>query len=139
MKLTVHDEFPGEGKSVGDLLLAIHRSYLQLLKPLLPKIHAMAHITGGGIPGNLNRALPSHLDAVVATSSWKIPNVFHQLEQAGGVARHEMFRTFNMGVGMVVIAGESHVADILASADAHGVHAWRLGDVQPGTGQVIFN
>jgi phosphoribosylformylglycinamidine cyclo-ligase len=139
MKLTVHDEFPGEGKSVGDLLLAIHRSYLQLLKPLLPKIHAMAHITGGGIPGNLNRALPSHLDAVVATSSWKIPNVFHQLEQAGGVARHEMFRTFNMGVGMVVIAGESHVADILAAADAHGVHAWRLGDVQPGTGQVIFN
>jgi phosphoribosylformylglycinamidine cyclo-ligase len=139
MKLQVTDPFPGEGKTVGEVLLAVHRSYLSALRPVLPKVHAMAHITGGGIPGNLNRALPSHLDAVVETSSWKIPNLFQQLEQAGGVDRREMFRTFNMGVGMIVIAAESHAADILDSAAAHGVRAWRLGDVQPGTGQVILN
>ncbi|MDB4875942.1 MAG: phosphoribosylformylglycinamidine cyclo-ligase [Gemmatimonadetes bacterium] len=139
MKLQVADPFPGEGKTVGEVLLAVHRSYLSALRPVLPKVHAMAHITGGGIPGNLNRALPPHLDAVVETSSWKIPNLFQQLEQAGGVDRREMFRTFNMGVGMIVIAAESHAADILDSAAAHGVRAWRLGDVQSGTGQVILN
>ena len=82
MKLERRRPFPGDDATVADVLLAVHRSYLALMKPVLANIHAMAHITGGGLPGNLNRALPPTLDAVVDTTSWEIPNVFRQL--AGG-------------------------------------------------------
>jgi phosphoribosylformylglycinamidine cyclo-ligase len=75
----------------------------------------------------------------VNTASWQVPNLFQQLERAGGVESREMFRTFNMGVGMVVITAESHTADVVDAATSHGVRAWRLGDVRSGTGQVIFN
>jgi phosphoribosylformylglycinamidine cyclo-ligase len=98
----------------------------------------MAHITGGGLPGNLNRALPPTLDAVVDTTSWQVPNVFQQLERFGGVDRREMFRTFNMGVGMVVIVAQTDVAGVVEAARTSGVHAWRLGETKPGTGQVIL-
>jgi phosphoribosylformylglycinamidine cyclo-ligase len=138
MKLRVDDVFPGDDRSVADVLLAVHRSYLSLMKPLLSTIHAMAHITGGGIPGNLNRVLPPGLNAVVDTTSWQIPNLFQRLEAAGGVERPEMFRTFNMGVGMVVIAAESQCANILAAAAAKGVRAWPLGVVAAGSGEVIL-
>src|SRR3954464_13268155 len=83
MRLTVADQFPGDHRSTGEVLLAVHRSYLAALRPVLAYTHAMAHITGGGLPGNLNRALPPTMDAVVDTASWKIPNLFQQLEQAG--------------------------------------------------------
>jgi phosphoribosylformylglycinamidine cyclo-ligase len=138
MKLRVDDVFPGDDRSVADVLLAVHRSYLALMKPLLSKVHAMAHITGGGIPGNLNRVLPPGLSAVVDTLSWQIPNVFERLQAAGGVALPEMFRTFNMGVGMVAIAAESQCEEVLARAAAMGVRAWRLGVVTVGSGEVIL-
>jgi phosphoribosylformylglycinamidine cyclo-ligase len=136
MNLRPDDPFPGDARSTADVLLAVHRSYLPALRPVLSHIHAMAHITGGGLPGNLNRALPANLDAVVDAGSWEIPNLFAQIERAGGVERNEMYRTFNMGVGMVVIAAESEVAGIIDAAGSQGVHAWRLGTVRPGTGQV---
>src|SRR5205085_482434 len=113
MRLHAGDAFPGDERTVGEVLLTVHRSYLAAVRPILPRIHAMAHITGGGLPGNLNRALPSDLDAIVDCASWRVPNVFRQLQQAGGVERGEMFRTFNMGVGMVVIADEAAVADVI--------------------------
>src|SRR5262249_41493805 len=139
MRLGTSDAFPGEKGTVADVLLAVHRSYLAPLKPLLPTVHAMAHITGGGLPGNLNRALPPNLDAVVDTSTWRFPNVFQQLGEAGGVDRAEMFRTFNMGVGMVVIVPESAVDGVIQGSRKAGIHAWRLGNVTSGAGQVILN
>ena len=138
MQLRVSDQFPGEDKSVADVLLAIHRSYLGALKPLLSSVRAMAHITGGGLPGNLNRALPQNLDAVVDTNTWQVPNLFRQLEKAGGVDRAEMFRTFNMGVGMVVIVADSEADRVIQGSRAAGVEAWRLGEVTSGSGQVIL-
>jgi len=138
MRLRVTDPFPGDTRSTADVLLAIHRSYLKALKPALGRVHAMAHITGGGLPGNLNRALPPSLDAVVDTSSWEIPNLFVQLERAGEVDRNEMFRAFNMGVGMVVILPETDAAEVVRAASAAGVRAWHLGEVRRGTGQVIL-
>ena len=138
MELRVGDAFPGEAGTVGDVLLSTHRSYLAALSPVLSKVHGMAHITGGGIPGNLNRALPPGLDAVVRADSWQVPNLFQQLERFGGVDRDEMFKTFNMGVGMVVITTGADEADVLQSAAATGVQSWRLGEVRAGTGQVIF-
>jgi len=139
MKLGVHDTFPGDNRTVGDVMLAVHRSYLSTLRPILSRVHAMAHITGGGLPGNLNRALPPTLDAVVDTTSWEIPNLFQQLQRAGGVEVPEMFRTFNMGVGMTVLTPEPNAADVIGAAKAHGVQAWRLGVVRSGSGRVILD
>jgi phosphoribosylformylglycinamidine cyclo-ligase len=139
LRLGVHDEFPGERVSVADALLRIHTSYLKALSPVLPRVHAMAHITGGGLPGNLNRALPPGLDAVVETSSWRIPNLFEQLQRAGDVPRMEMFRAFNMGVGMVVITDSANEGAVIRSASDAGITAWPLGRVTRGSGQVILD
>jgi phosphoribosylformylglycinamidine cyclo-ligase len=136
MRLGAGDPFPGEEATVGDVLLRIHRSYLPMLRPILGKIHGMAHITGGGLPGNVNRVLPDTLDAAIDGSSWTIPNLFLQLERAGQVSRAEMYRTFNMGVGMVVLTDEAGAAAVEASAKSANVDAWRLGRTVRGTGQV---
>src|SRR6185369_3202743 len=80
MKLGASDAFPGHDASVADVLLTVHRSYLSLLRPLLEKIHAMAHITGGGLPGNLDRALPPTVDAAVDTGSWDVPSLFTEIQ-----------------------------------------------------------
>jgi phosphoribosylformylglycinamidine cyclo-ligase len=138
MRLRPTDPFPGESASTADVLLRVHRSYLPALRPVLGTIHAMAHITGGGLPGNVNRALPPTLDAEIDTDSWQVPNLFTQLRQAGGVAREEMFRAFNMGVGMVVIAAPGDAETIVRAAQSEGVRAWRLGRVIRGEGQVVI-
>jgi phosphoribosylformylglycinamidine cyclo-ligase len=88
------------------------------------------------LPGNVNRALPDTVDAVIDGGSWKVPNLFLQLERAGAVPRAEMYRTFNMGVGMVVITDEASAPAIEASAASAHIASWRLGRVVPGTGQV---
>ncbi len=139
MRLGVDDRFPGTDRSVAETLLAVHRSYLAALRPVLGHIHAMAHITGGGLPGNLNRALPGTMDALVNTRSWEVPELFLQLERAGQVDRAEMFRAFNMGVGMVVIADDRAADRIIGSARSAGVTTWPLGRIVPGTGRVILN
>ena len=139
MRLRPTDPFPGETGTTADVLLRVHRSYLPALRPVLGTIHAMAHVTGGGLPGNVNRALPPTLDAEIETRSWQVPNLFTQLQQAGGVARDEMFRAFNMGVGMVVIAGPADVETIMRAAQSVDVGAWRLGRVIRGAGQVVLN
>jgi phosphoribosylformylglycinamidine cyclo-ligase len=139
MGLAYDDPFPGAKESVADTLLAVHRSYLAILRPLLGEIHAMAHITGGGLPGNLNRVLPPTVDAVVDTASWALPNLFQVLAEGGGVEREEMFRAFNMGVGMVVISGTAESSRIQDAAKRHGVQAWPMGVVAKGSGRVILN
>jgi phosphoribosylformylglycinamidine cyclo-ligase len=138
MKLGVSDRFPGDDATVADVLLSIHRSYLAVLRPMLEKVHAMAHITGGGIPGNLNRALPLTLDAVVDTASWSVPALFTELQKAGEVPRDEMFRVFNMGVGMVLVVPPENADVIVRAADAAGVGAWQMGELRPGSGNVTL-
>ncbi len=138
MKLSAHDPFPGDERSVGDVLLSIHRSYLEVLRPVLSRVHAMAHITGGGIPGNLNRALPATLHAVVDTAAWTVPNLFQQLQRAGAVGRDEMLRTFNMGVGMIVITDAGSADDVMHAARAGGFGAWAMGHTRLGSGAVIL-
>jgi phosphoribosylformylglycinamidine cyclo-ligase len=140
LKLRPYDAFPGGGGgTVADVLLAEHRSYLPVLKPVLHLIHALAHITGGGLPGNLDRALPATVDAVVDTSSWKVPNAFKVLMDAGSVEPPEMFQTFNMGVGMVAICGPADADAVLSAAARAGAAGWILGSLKPGTGAVILS
>ncbi len=137
MRLGPHDAFPGaDGRTVADVLLAVHRSYLGILSPVLGEVHAMAHITGGGIPGNLDRALPPTIDAVVERSSWVVPSTFRVLQEAGGVADAEMFRAFNMGVGMIVICDTTAAAAIRDQATRAGVDSWVIGHTRQGTGRV---
>jgi len=139
LKLSPVDRFPGSELAAGEVLLAEHRSYLAALKPVLDCIHAMAHITGGGLPGNVDRAIPAFLDAVIERSSWKVPSVFDVLQKAGKVDPAEMYRTFNMGVGMVVICAPPDVQSVQAAASLAGVPAWVLGSLKPGTGTVILS
>lgn len=139
MHLSLHDRFPGTQETVADVLLRIHRSYLSAIRPVLGDIHAMAHITGGGLPGNVPRALPPNVDAVLDTSTWAVAPEFAVLAEAGGIARTEMFRTFNMGVGMVVISAPAATGRVLESARAAGVDAWQLGQIVRGEGRVILN
>lgn len=139
LRLGPHDAFPGAaGKSVTDVLLAVHRSYLNVLKPVLGQVHAMAHITGGGIPGNLDRSLPDGADARINTSSWDVPGVFRVLQDAGGVPDDEMFRAFNMGVGMIVASDEAGAEAVCASARNAGVAAWEIGRLTAGSGRVVL-
>jgi phosphoribosylformylglycinamidine cyclo-ligase len=136
MGLRVSDPFPGEDATTAEVLLRVHRSYLPALRPALQRVHAMAHITGGGLPGNVNRALPDTLDAIIDADSWEVPNLFRQLERAGQVDRAEMYRTFNMGVGMVVITDEAGADAVAAAAASVHLGSWRLGRVVRGAGQV---
>jgi phosphoribosylformylglycinamidine cyclo-ligase len=139
LKLRLTDPFPGGGGSVADVFLAEHRSYLPALQPALDRVHAMAHITGGGLLENLDRALPKTLDAVMDVSSWKTPNVFRVLMEAGSVEPAEMYRTFNMGVGMVVICAPSDLKAVLSAASAAGVAGWKIGSLKLGSGAVILS
>ncbi|HEY9515196.1 MAG TPA: phosphoribosylformylglycinamidine cyclo-ligase [Gemmatimonadaceae bacterium] len=138
MRLGPDDKFPDEPGTVADVLLRVHRSYLRAIEPVLARVHAMAHITGGGLPGNLSRSLPRDLNAVVDTSSWKVPEVFLKLERAGEVARDEMFRAFNMGVGMVVICSPADAPAVIESSLTAGQSAWVMGEVRPGEGVVVL-
>ena len=136
LKLRMTDAFPGGGGTVADVLLAKHKSYLPALRPVLDRVHAMSHITGGGLPENLDRALPNNLDAVIDLASWRVPDVFGVLMEAGQVERAEMFRAFNMGVGMVIICAPSDADAVLSAASVAGLKGWQIGSLKPGTGAV---
>jgi phosphoribosylformylglycinamidine cyclo-ligase len=139
MKLDYDDAYPGMVVSVADAILSFHRSYLRALKVSLPRIHSMAHITGGGLPGNLDRSLPDDCDAVIDAGSWEIPPLFLALEHAGGVSRDEMYRVFNMGVGMVVVASDEDADEIIGKARVAGVTGWVMGDIRAGSGNVVIS
>lgn len=138
LRLGWDDPFPEMEGSTADVMLSIHRSYLGALRSVLDSIHAMAHITGGGLPGNLDRALPATLDAVIDTGTWEIPQLFSVLERAGNVPRDEMYRVFNMGVGMAVIAARGNADAIIGSARVAGIVGWVMGEVKPGSGGVTI-
>jgi len=136
MGLGVGDEIPGTGRSVVQELLAVHRSYLATLLPLLERglVRGLAHITGGGIPGNLPRVLPDGLGARVHRSAWEVPAIFRALQAAGNVERGEMDRVFNMGIGMIAVVRPVDAPEVLAAVEASGVGAWQIGRVEAGHG-----
>ena len=113
----LHDEVPWGGETWADALLTVHRSYRREVAPLLddPALHGLAHITGGGFPGNLPRALPPGLGAHVDRSAWQTPPIFRWLAERGEVDDAEMFRVFNMGIGFCLIV-DSGAAERVAAA-----------------------
>jgi phosphoribosylformylglycinamidine cyclo-ligase len=127
--------------SIGEALLAPHRSYLPIIRPLLGtgRIKGMAHITGGGITENLPRMLPDGTHAVIRRSAWKVPPIFQWLQTRGAVPDEDMLRTFNMGIGLIVACSEEHLEAMLQTlAEAGEPGAVRLGDVNEGRDGVRY-
>ncbi len=131
---------PFDGTTLGLCLLQPTRIYVSAIMNLLQRdtIHGMAHITGGGLPENLSRILPAGCSAVVDVNSWQRPEIFSWLQDQGGIDDHEMFRTFNCGVGMVICLPAEKEAAAVASLNSDGEHAFRLGIIEPGDGEVRF-
>jgi phosphoribosylformylglycinamidine cyclo-ligase len=138
MGLGVGDEFPGTGESVADVLLRVHISYLRTLASACRagRIRALAHITGGGIPGNLSRVLPSDCDAVVNIDSWDPGPVFGLLARESGLGRDDLYETLNMGVGMIAIVRPESVNEVLDSVAAEGTPGFVCGEILAGSGVV---
>ncbi len=132
---------PELGVTVGDALLAPHRSYLPVVRPLLPgqTLKGLAHITGGGITENLPRVLPEGCSAEIDLRAWSVPALFQLLQERGQIPRDEMFRAFNMGIGLVLVCAPGETERIINTLARNGEpHAVRIGFVVSGSREVIY-
>ena len=133
-----------EGRPLGETLLAPTRIYVKPLLALLRDgfdFHALAHITGGGLPENLPRVLPADTRAQVELDSWERPAVFRWLQEQGNIAELELLRTFNCGVGMVLALPEEQADEAISRLNDAGEQAWRLGRIEASSGapEVLFS
>ena len=126
----LNENYPGLEGTLGDALLAPHHCYLGDLRPVLPKLHGIAHITGGGIPGNVPRVMPDGLGARLDRSSWRVPALFRLIQEQGGIDEEEMYRTFNMGLGIVLAVSPEDARDVQAQLP----ESWVCGEVVSGSG-----
>jgi len=132
---------PEVGTTVADALLAPHRSYLSAVRPLVERnlVKGLAHITGGGITENLPRTLPEGCAAEIDRRAWSVPPLFRFLQQRGGIATEEMFRVFNMGIGLVVVCAERDSESVIQTLTREGdSEAVRLGSVVAGDRAVHY-
>ncbi|ARU94871.1 phosphoribosylformylglycinamidine cyclo-ligase [Tatumella citrea] len=131
-----------EGKSLADHLLTPTRIYVKNILSLIEQVdvHAIAHLTGGGFWENIPRVLPENTRAVIDESSWQWPAVFSWLQQAGNVSRHEMYRTFNCGVGMVIALSPDNADKALQLLQDAGEKAWKIGVIEsaPADGEQVI-
>ena len=130
------DEFIGElGKTIGEELLTPTRLYpatcLPIIRNLGDKIHGLVHVTGGGFYDNIPRALPDGLGATIDADSWSVPKIFKLLQTWGNVPRREMFRTFNCGIGMILIV-DAEIADSVTDEEFY-----KIGRIVEGEGVTI--
>jgi phosphoribosylformylglycinamidine cyclo-ligase len=122
--------YPELDSTIGEALLVPHRSYYKVLKPFLSSLKGMAHITGGGLPGNVPRILPDGLAATFDGKSWTVPPIFNLIRQKGNISAQEMYRVFNMGIGMVLICAPDKAAEIIKQLP----EAMVIGKVSKKTG-----
>ena len=127
------------GVSLADALLAPTQIYVQALQDIISNhdVHAMAHITGGGLLENIPRVLPQNTRAIIDSNSWSFPPVFQWLQQNGNIEQNEMYRTFNCGVGMVIIVDNNDANTILQELEEKGTRAWILGNIASSTGEPV--
>ncbi len=139
--LKLSQSLPGFSESVADTLLRPCRIYVKSVLGLLDQgvpVRGMAHITGGGLAGNLGRVIPQGLSARLRLDAWTAPPVFAALQKVGGVAQSEMFRTFNMGVGFVLVLPQEAEAQATELLTASGERVFHLGSVEPGGERVVL-
>jgi phosphoribosylformylglycinamidine cyclo-ligase len=144
-KLKPSDTVKGlDHASIGDALLEPTRIYVKPIVKLLSQyrvkkvIHGMAHITGGGLVGNIPRVLPKNCNAVLKKSSWKIPPIFDFLQKTGPVEEQEMFRVFNMGIGYILVVAPDFAVSIAKKLKKYGETVYKLGTIQTGAGKVVL-
>ena len=137
-KLKAKDILPGTQKTVAEVLLAVHKSYLKPVTTLMKavKVRGMAHITGGGFPDNVPRVLPDTVNAVFDRAGWTVPEVFQFIQKAGKVDREEMYRVFNMGIGMVVVVRKADVERSIEVLRKAGEKPVLIGWIEKGNRQV---
>ena len=140
--IDMHDaqlDMPLGGSTLGEQVLSPTRIYVRPVLELMQTvdIHALAHITGGGLPGNLNRVLPDNCHAVIKESSWQWPELFSWLMETANIERDEMYRTFNCGVGMVLVIAQADVEQSLNLLEAAGENAFVIGEIVAGNSDPI--
>lgn len=135
MQPDLHAKFDGE-RTLADCLMAPTRIYVKPLLALMQNlpVKGMAHITGGGLLENVPRILPPDVTAVLDGLAWQTPRIFNWLREQGNVEQQEMYRTFNCGIGMVIIMNPNHAAEAVAQLASVGETAWCIGTIQPRTG-----
>jgi len=128
-----------DGQPLADQLLTPTRIYVKTIRALIERIplHALAHITGGGLIDNIPRVLPSGFSAVIDTQSWPRPPIFNWLQQQGGLSTQELYRTFNCGIGMVVCVAKADEQRTLTDLQQLGETAWVIGDIQANSETAI--
>lgn len=138
LKLDSVIEDLGDQRTLGEELLTPTKIYAKDCLSLIAEceVHAFSHVTGGGIPGNLVRVLPKHLDAVVNRSTWHPQPIFDLIQRKGRIDEHDMESTFNMGVGMFAVVAAHDADRAMALLTGRGVECWQVGDIVEGTGQV---
>lgn len=130
--------FTTEAKTLGAALLTPTRIYVKPLLPLLSKLKALAHITGGGLTENLPRVLPEGVGANINLGAWRLPPVFQWLQKTGRIEQGEMLRTFNCGVGMILVASASEADVIIAALNGAGEKAFRIGELVKASGERVM-
>ena len=138
--LKLDDRFPGTRRTVSSALLDVHRSALGPVSAVMERvrIRGMAHITGGGLVGNVPRVLPQDCDAVLRKSAWPVPKVFSFLQSRGPVEEDEMYRVFNMGIGYVLIVAEDFARSMSETLTRHGEQVYQIGRIAAGSGKVVL-
>ncbi len=131
-------QYPELERRLGDELLKPHRSYYRQLKRLLPLIKGMAHITGGGFAGNIPRVLPDGQAARIDSRSWQVPPIFRLIQEQGNVDRDEMYRVFNMGIGMCLFCAPNMARQIISNPDVVGAEVIGQVTEQQGEERVTF-
>ena len=138
---SIDDPLPGgRGETVGEALLAVHRSYKRPLEALFAAelVDAAAHITGGGLTDNLPRVFPHGLDARIERGSWPVPTIFSYLAEAGNIDEEEMYQVFNMGVGMVLIVAQEKLEETLKVLKGLNEKPFVIGKMAPGSHRVRY-
>lgn len=141
LKLSVDSHVPELGETVGEALLRSHRSYLPVIRPLLGRglVKGMAHITGGGITDNLPRVLPDGTAARVDRRAWRTPPLFRWLGEAGSVPEMDLRRSFNMGIGLILVVAADRVDAVQATLlDAGEANAVVIGGIEAGIQEVRY-
>jgi phosphoribosylformylglycinamidine cyclo-ligase len=134
LELGLDAVFPGTGRSVADVMLEPTRIYVRPVLPVRDRVRAMAHVTGGGLPGNLPRVLPQGCRAILRPATWRdsVAPVFGVLRDAGQVSDDEMYRTFNMGIGYVVVVAAADAGAVAAALAAEGETVHVIGEIVAG-------
>lgn len=132
--VNLSDQVPGTTETVGEALLAVHRNYSKVFDAVAPFMKGAAHITGGGLPGNVNRILPGKVSAEIDVTTWRVPPIFKLIADRGQVPLDDQYRAFNMGIGLVVVVSPENADEVLEKAGEGVV----IGKIVSGDGSVVL-